>query len=762
MCPSPVINKSGPGSHIHGLDLELFRHYFENFPDVVLIMDMLGRVVFLNNAGRLLTGCSLERVPLPDCSDFLKMDLNTLGMAIIEQCIDSKSLYNARAYLKDSAGRWLPVSLSAQPVAGAGGGPAGYVAIMREYGRTGSKEENQILASIFASVIDNFPMPFFTVDTNLTITYMNDHLSRLTGYEPGEIVHKKTCGELLRTPKCGTRDCVIKRAMERKTPVTGARSVIMTRESRKVPVAVHASMITDPAGRVIGGFEALRDITPLHEAEQKIRMLLEITPEGILMIDESRRVVYANSSLAKIFGQSRDELIGRDIGEFLPLQHLSITRELVIKAHREDFQQVRFCSTIQPLETQEEGFRVFETCLVAARVGHGLVTCMYFHELTKHIEIERQLLSANSFLNNIIQSSADGIIVVDTEGKVLIFNESAERILGYSAVEMIGYPDGLPRISGPKTADLIIRRMRGNDYGPPGKLTSTRIALVSKEGEEIPVSFSAAAIRNADREIGTVGIFSDLRERLRMRKELENARVQLAQAEKIASLGRLAAGVAHEINNPLSGILIYADMLLMEPVENPQWNEDLQEIVNQTLRCKQIVTRLLDFSRQSAGERIPCDINTVIGLSIELVERQSLFHEIEFLTDLDPDIPRLTGDPSQLQQVFTNIIINAGFAINGKGRITITSSYDPESCQVILAFLDTGPGIPPDIIGEIFEPFFTTKQPGEGTGLGLSVAYGIIQRHGGSIMAENDPSGGALFTVVLPLECHEEVIDFAC
>ena len=165
-----------------------------------------------------------------------------------------------------------------------------------------------------------------------------------------------------------------------------------------------------------------------------------------------------------------------------------------------------------------------------------------------------------------------------------------------------------------------------------------------------------------------------------MRKELEETRIQLMQAEKIASIGRLAAGIAHEINNPLSGILIFADILMRDlSPPNPQWNEDLQEIINQTMRCKEIVARLLEFSRQSVNQRFNYDINSVIRRSAELLTHQALFHNVEFVFDLQADIPAMIGDPGQLQQVFINFIINAGTAMNGKGRITITSRFDPVS-----------------------------------------------------------------------------------
>jgi signal transduction histidine kinase len=209
--------------------------------------------------------------------------------------------------------------------------------------------------------------------------------------------------------------------------------------------------------------------------------------------------------------------------------------------------------------------------------------------------------------------------------------------------------------------------------------------------------------------------------------------------------------VAHEINNPLAGLLIYADMLMKEIKHNEQWRRDLEEIINQTLRCKQIVSRLLEFSRQSLEERVVFDVSEVIGHCAELLRHQALFHNVEIIQDLQPGLPQILGNPGELEQVFTNLIINAADAMNGRGRLTISGRLDVKAEQVILNFADTGPGIPPAIKDKIFEPFFTTKPVGVGTGLGLSVVYGVVQRHRGTIEVESPPGGGATFLIRLPL-----------
>jgi two-component system, NtrC family, sensor kinase len=763
--PGSTISQRESGSRAltlaEGLDLDLFRQFFEEFPDPVLVIDHRNRVVFLNHSARCFTGRVVGEENGLACSEVLRMGVGDPPELLMAQCLARKILDGVPGHLKNCAGEWLPFSLSAQLVRDRGGEPIGSVAIGRNVASKPGSQKDQTI-SFLPSIINNFPMPFFTVNTELTITFMNDHLEGLTGYTSSEVVNRMTCAELFRTSQCHTRDCPIKRAMEERVPLAGLRRVIHDRDGRKIPVAVHASMITDSEQRVIGGFQALRDITPVMEAEQKIAMLFEITQEGILMADENHQVIYANAKMAEILDRPKEEVISKDLEELLPQQHLSIVQDLVHRVDPEHPLELRFCSTIPPSNASHPDYRALETCFIVSRVGKSVISCMYYHDLTKHIEIERQLHKANSFLNNIIRSSPDGIVVVDKEGQILIFNEGAERILGYTAKEVVGNSIATSKIYSPEVAREIMRRMRSNEYGPPGKVTFLPVTLTRKDGEEVPVNFSAAIIRKDDTEIGSVGIFSDLRERLRIRKELEQAKIQLMQAEKIASVGRLAAGVAHEINNPLSGILLYADILMNDLADNPQWSADLKEIIDQTIRCKHIVTRLLEFSRQSVGQRVPYDINAIIERSVELLARQALFQDVEFVIDLQLDIPEMTGDPGQLQQVFTNLIINAGSAMKGKGKIVVTSRFDADCEEVSLQFFDTGPGISLEVMDKIFEPFFTTKRPGEGTGLGLSVAYGIIQQHGGTIEVKNSHAGGAIFTITLPLESPENLADLMC
>ena len=229
----------------------------------------------------------------------------------------------------------------------------------------------------------------------------------------------------------------------------------------------------------------------------------------------------------------------------------------------------------------------------------------------------------------------------------------------------------------------------------------------------------------------------------------------LLQAEKMAALGRMAGGVAHEINNPLGGILIYASLLMEEiPPEDPK-RADLERIVQEATRCKEIVKSLLEFARQSSPEMEPTDVNRAITDGLLFLENQATFHNIEIVKELDPSLPPVFGNAGQLKQVFMNIMINAADAMHGHGTLTIRTHPSQDGREVVIEFTDTGEGIPEEVLPRIFDPFFTTKEVGKGTGLGLSMSYGIVKEHGGRIEVETEVGKGTTFRVMLPVTLQE-------
>jgi len=231
----------------------------------------------------------------------------------------------------------------------------------------------------------------------------------------------------------------------------------------------------------------------------------------------------------------------------------------------------------------------------------------------------------------------------------------------------------------------------------------------------------------------------------------ELAEKTILRSEKLASIGRLAAGIAHEINNPLTGILTYSSLLL-EELKGTPYEEDLKVITEETLRCRKIVRGLLDFARDYKPEKVSVNLNTLIEETLQILENHVSFQNIKIVKNLDQNLPEVRIDADEFRSVINNLAVNAADAMPHGGQLTISTSYDSEAREVIIRVADTGVGISEENLKRIFEPFFTTKEKGKGTGLGLAMAYGAIKRHNGRIDVKSKLGEGTEFIIRLPVD----------
>ena len=364
-------------------------------------------------------------------------------------------------------------------------------------------------------------------------------------------------------------------------------------------------------------------------------------------------------------------------------------------------------------------------------------------------EIRGRLEMSNAFLRNLILSSVDGVIAADKTGKVIIFNEAASVISGYTVDEALNSLD-IRNIYPGDGAREIMRMLRSPDHGGEGKLKSFQVDALRKDGGTVPILLNASIVYEGEKEIASIGFFHDMTEDLRIKADLQKTQTQLLQAEKMSSLGELAAGVAHQLNNPLGGIMLYAKLLLEDYDLTKEVTEDIHRILRDAQRSSDIVRELLEFARQTRQQRTMVDVNQSVARTLFLLENQTLFHDITIEKRFSETALWVDADVQQLNHVFMNIILNAAQAMEGKGALTITTSASTLGEMVAVAIADTGPGIPADTLPHIFEPFYTTKDEGKGTGLGLSLVYSIIDDHGGRVSAANNPERGAVFRVELP------------
>ena len=371
-------------------------------------------------------------------------------------------------------------------------------------------------------------------------------------------------------------------------------------------------------------------------------------------------------------------------------------------------------------------------------------------DVTRVKNLEIALKETEAFLEKIITGSPIAIVVADRYGNILLMNPAAQELFGYPSVEAATnvsaanlYPEGV--------AAEIQERLKDEKIGGKGKLPSMNTTILKSDGEEIPVEITASIIYEDEEEIAAVGIYTDLREKQAVEKKLKDTRARLAQSEKMASIGQLAAGVAHEINNPLTGILFYAEMKQAELTADDPERGEVAAVIEDVNRCRAIVKNLLAYSRQSNPTKEIIQLNEAIDQSLALIRDPKALMNIEIVKEIYADKILVHVDRNQICRVIINLVMNAVSAMEGSGKLTFRTYRDAARQKAMLEIEDSGCGISKEYLPRIFDPFFTTKKLGEGTGLGLSTVYGLIRENKGLIEVKQTSEKGTTFRVELPL-----------
>lgn len=330
----------------------------------------------------------------------------------------------------------------------------------------------------------------------------------------------------------------------------------------------------------------------------------------------------------------------------------------------------------------------------------------------------------------------DGITVV-LDGEVRLFRETEGREVVFHHLTA-GRIIGLMSLTRPRPAVFSVEAETDVTVLP---VTLEQLDSALQSSPSLAAHFVSVLVRSLARRN-----LRSIEQQLQIR---EFATSRIKESERLAVVGQLAAGVAHELNNPLQGIVAYSHLLLERHAEDGRHRSSLEKIVNQADRCIAIVRALLDFSRPIAPHKRSSDMNSLLSQCIDLVEAQATFINIEFRQEFDPALPLVMVDPAQMQQVFVNLIINAAEAMDGAGRITITTRRLDGEVEIELR--DEGPGINAEDLDRVFDPFFSTKEAGHGTGLGLAISYGIVREHEGLISVASERGAGATFVVRLPI-----------
>jgi hypothetical protein len=464
------------------------------------------------------------------------------------------------------------------------------------------------------------------------------------------------------------------------------------------------------------------------------RLVCRWRPDGTL--------TFVSEAYCQHFGKGRDELIGwsfwplvAEVDRARVLEHvrgLGPHNPAGILEHRVlgPEGQVRWHLRVDHVLAEEDGQPAeYET---VAR------------DITEQQQLRAELRMREASIRAFFDCATEGIVAVNRRGQIVLANPRAEVLFGYERAELTGLrlevliPDRVRSVHGQYQADYFARP-RTRPMGLGLTLTGRR-----KDGTEFPIEVSLTHL--PDEAGGLVMAFvTDISERVARER-------QTRHVEKLAALGSLAAGIAHELNNPIGIILSRIELMLMEGEEQPHAAEsvtDLQVLHRHAQRLSRIAQGLLSFGRQRQRDRRPLDLSEVVEDTLLLGGKQLSREGIHVLTRLDAGLPRMLGDPTALEQVLLNLLFNARDAMPTGGTVEIETSTDPAQPGTIrLVVSDTGHGMSPDILAKLAEPFFTTKS--SGSGLGLSVSYTIIREHGGTVQVRSEPGRGTTFTILFP------------
>jgi two-component system NtrC family sensor kinase len=352
-----------------------------------------------------------------------------------------------------------------------------------------------------------------------------------------------------------------------------------------------------------------------------------------------------------------------------------------------------------------------------------------------------ELKLLKEFNESIIESINVGVLAVDLEGRVTRLNSAFEEILDLSRAQAVG-----KRVEDLFSEDFTdtLRQVLGNDRWRLKEIRNIyKIHTATFAGQPLVLNIAIAPLQDSQEQTGALVVLEDVTSRVRLEEQLQ-------QREKLSSIGLLAAGVAHEVNTPLTGVSSYTQMLLGMLAETDPKHALLLKVRRQAERATNIVNNLLNFSRTGdATEFTELDISRVLDDTLQLLEPQLRGNQIEIVRGYDHDSPQVFGNSGKLQQVFTNLLLNARDAIPAGGSIKI-STIPSEDHSLTIEVSDSGIGIAPENVAKIYDPFYTTKEVGRGTGLGLAVSYGIVQEHSGHISVESTPGRGTIFRITLP------------
>ena len=559
-------------------------------------------------------------------------------------------------------------------------------------------------------------------------------------------------------------------------------TVFVAADGHPIDVEIHSTALFEIGGGLVHSRAFVRDVTERRLLEEQIhryttrleqavnertqqlvasqeryKALFDLVADSVFMVGEDGVIVAVNKREEQALGYSEQQVVGSSILDVILPAHHEEMRSLLAKIHSGERQVPTQEITVRDAAGKETPV---EMDVILVRGSDHTWVMVQLRDITDRKRLERQMHTyqqeleakvsertreieeTKQYLENLLENANDVIYTLDSE-QCFTYVNSKVLAWGYAKEDLLGRP----------YLGLLSKRHRGR------RLKSTldigvkqvyEVEVLTKSGEPRSVMVSVSPLHGVDGEIlGVLGIARDMTDTKKLEQQIRNS-------EKLASVGKLAAGVAHEINNPLGGILNCLYNMRKGTLSPSRQEEYLASMEDGLRRVQRIVRQLLDFSQQHNPELALADINQVVNRVLLLTDHLFIPHRVQLETDLAVGMPELMIDRHMMEQVLMNLVLNAIQAMRNGGVLSIRTTVEEDQCLVRVQ--DSGCGISSSVLPRIFDPFFTTKNEGEGTGLGLSVSLGIVERHGGRIGVESEVGKGTTFTVSIPLSTERYAI----
>jgi two-component system NtrC family sensor kinase len=721
---------------------ERYRVLAENAGEAIFVVQD-DVVKFINRKGVELCGYSGEELASRPFTRFIYPDdIHMVADRYLKRLRGElgPQTYDFRIVRKDGAIRWgelnaVSISWEDRPAV---------LCFMNDV--TEHKEAEEALSQSeerYRTILEEMEDAYFEVDLGGHLTFVNNSVCRDLGYSREELIGMSYKGYIVEED-IESVFRVFTEVYRTGVPNKGFPWKVSRKDGSHGFAETSISPLRNDKGEIIGFRGVGRDITERKHAEEvraeaatRRRILVDQSTDGIVVLDENGKVYEANQRFAQMLGYTPVEVRELYVWDWEYLHPhervLEMIRSVDEAGDHFETQHRRKDGSIYDVEIGTNG---------AMFAGQKLVFCVC-RDITERKKMEEALRQSEENYRALFDSTVIGTVVLDAETrKIVMANQAAAKIFELSSPEESIGEDPLEFVhpsEKERDLELIVKELFEQDLR-----TAHEIRAITRDGREIWISATGARIMHEGKLAGLIS-FTDITE-----QKWQSERLMVT--DRLVSLGELASGTAHELNNPLTSIIGFSQLLMEREVPD-DIREDLKLINTEAQRAANVTSNLLTFARKHAPVKQLSQINNIIEDMLKLRAYEHKVNNIGVVKQLHPDLPEMMVDYFQIQQVFMNIIINAEYfmtAAHNRGTLTITTKKQNGTVRISIA--DDGPGIRPENLKRIFDPFFTTKEAGKGTGLGLSICHGIVTEHGGQIYARSQLGEGATILVELPID----------